>query len=80
MTKTWLAGLAAVAVTAIVTVSVYQLHSTGEASSSSGRKILYYRDPMHPSYTSAKPGKAPDCGMELEPVYADRANSVPGVA
>ena len=26
---------------------------------------------MHPSYTSDKPGIAPDCGMALEPVYAD---------
>jgi RND family efflux transporter MFP subunit len=36
-----------------------------------GRKVLYYVDPMHPSYTSDKPGTAPDCGMALEPVYAD---------
>jgi RND family efflux transporter MFP subunit len=31
---------------------------------------LYYVDPMHPSYRSMRPGKAPDCGMDLEPVYA----------
>jgi RND family efflux transporter MFP subunit len=36
-----------------------------------GRKILYYVDPMHPWYKSDKPGIAPDCGMKLEPVYAD---------
>jgi YHS domain-containing protein len=36
-----------------------------------GRKILYYHDPMHPAYKSDKPGIAPDCGMQLEPVYAD---------
>src|SRR5689334_1485408 len=35
----------------------------------SRRAIRYYRDPMHPSYTSNKPGIAPDCGMALEPVY-----------
>jgi membrane fusion protein, copper/silver efflux system len=35
------------------------------------RRILYYVDPMHPSYTSDKPGIAPDCGMKLEPVYAE---------
>ncbi|HEY7216394.1 MAG TPA: efflux RND transporter periplasmic adaptor subunit [Thermoanaerobaculia bacterium] len=34
-----------------------------------GKKILYWVDPMHPSYTSDKPGKAPDCGMDLVPVY-----------
>jgi RND family efflux transporter MFP subunit len=33
-------------------------------------EILYYVDPMHPAYRSDKPGKAPDCGMDLEPVYA----------
>jgi RND family efflux transporter MFP subunit len=36
-----------------------------------GRKILYYVDAMHPWYKSDKPGIAPDCGMKLEPVYAD---------
>lgn len=34
------------------------------------RKILYYVDPMNPSFRSDKPGKAPD-GMDLRPVYAD---------
>jgi Cu(I)/Ag(I) efflux system membrane fusion protein len=42
-------------------------------SDPSERKILYYIDPMHPSYKSDKPGIAPDCGMKLEPVYADGA-------
>lgn len=37
------------------------------------RRILYYVDPMHPSYRSSKPGIAPDCGMPLEPVYAEDA-------
>lgn len=40
-------------------------------SSGAGRRILYYVDPMHPAYKSDKPGIAPDCGMRLEPVYAD---------
>ncbi|HEY1984712.1 MAG TPA: efflux RND transporter periplasmic adaptor subunit [Terracidiphilus sp.] len=35
------------------------------------RNILYYVDPMHPAYHSSKPGTAPDCGMDLVPVYAD---------
>lgn len=34
------------------------------------RSVLYYVDPMHPAYRSDKPGIAPDCGMQLEPVYA----------
>ena len=36
----------------------------------SGRKILYWHDPMHPAYRSDKPGIAPDCGMRLEPAPA----------
>lgn len=36
------------------------------------RKILYWYDPMHPQYTSDEPGKAPDCGMDLVPKYADQ--------
>jgi multidrug efflux pump subunit AcrA (membrane-fusion protein) len=40
------------------------------AHASAGPRILYYHDPMHPSYRSDKPGKAPDCGMDLTPVYA----------
>jgi RND family efflux transporter MFP subunit len=40
-------------------------------SAATARKVLYYVDPMHPAYKSDKPGTAPDCGMQLEPVYAD---------
>jgi len=41
------------------------------AAATIGRRILFYVDPMHPAYTAEKPGVAPDCGMRLEPVYAD---------
>lgn len=34
------------------------------------RKVLRYTCPMHPAYKSDSPGKAPCCGMDLEPVYA----------
>ena len=42
-----------------------------------GRHVLYYVDPMHPAYKSDKPGVAPDCGMRLEPIYAEDAGSRP---
>lgn len=45
--------------------------ANGPQAGPGGRKILYWHDPMHPSYKSDKPGIAPDCGMRLEPVYAD---------
>ncbi len=47
--------------------------SGGKTGSTGGRTVLYYVDPMHPAYKSDKPGIAPDCGMQLEPVYADGA-------
>jgi RND family efflux transporter MFP subunit len=39
------------------------------------RHVLYWVDPMHPAYRSDKPGTAPDCGMALEPVYAEEVSS-----
>jgi len=51
--------------------SWFQHERAGKAGDAGGRKVLYYVDPMHPSYKSDKPGIAPDCGMKLEPVYAD---------
>jgi Cu(I)/Ag(I) efflux system membrane fusion protein len=46
----------------------------GKVSGADARRILYYHDPMHPAYKSDKPGIAPDCGMQLEPVYADESD------
>jgi membrane fusion protein, copper/silver efflux system len=49
-----------------------------ERSVKSGTAVLYYVDPMHPSYHSDKPGIAPDCGMPLEPVYAETTKRAAG--
>jgi Cu(I)/Ag(I) efflux system membrane fusion protein len=46
-------------------------NSHSQSGSKTGRHVLYYVDPMHPSYKSDKPGIAPDCGMKLEPVFAE---------
>jgi RND family efflux transporter MFP subunit len=50
-------------------------HASARNGGASARKVLYWVDPMHPSYRSDKPGIAPDCGMALEPVYADETPS-----
>ena len=53
-------------------------HSPRETVSAAGlpgRHVLYYVDPMHPAYKSDRPGTAPDCGMPLEPVYADASQA-----
>ena len=49
----------------------YARRAPSGAAQKGGRKILYWVDPMHPAYKSDRPGIAPDCGMKLEPVYAD---------
>jgi multidrug efflux pump subunit AcrA (membrane-fusion protein)/YHS domain-containing protein len=49
-----------------------------KAAAGGARRILYYHDPMHPAYKSDKPGIAPDCGMQLEPVYADEEGAATG--
>ncbi len=51
--------------------------TSAAANPSKGRTVLYWHDPMHPAYKSDKPGIAPDCGMQLEPVYVDEDSSLP---
>jgi Cu(I)/Ag(I) efflux system membrane fusion protein len=64
--------VAAVIVLAAAFIGVFCLGRARSSSSpSNARRVVYYVDPMHPSYHSAKPGIAPDCGMALVPVYAD---------
>lgn len=50
-------------------------HIRHESKPNTLRRILYYQDPMHPAYRSDKPGIAPDCGMDLVPVYAEDAGA-----
>jgi Cu(I)/Ag(I) efflux system membrane fusion protein len=46
----------------------------GEAKAGgSGKKVLYWHDPMVPDQKFDKPGKSPFMDMELVPVYADDA-------
>ena len=50
-------------------------HSHSQKGDKAERHVAYYVDPMHPAYKSDRPGIAPDCGMQLEPVYADAAGT-----
>lgn len=45
-----------------------------------GRKVLYWHDPMVPGQKFDKPGKSPFMDMDLVPVYADEAPAEGGVA
>ncbi|BDG06104.1 efflux RND transporter periplasmic adaptor subunit [Anaeromyxobacter oryzae] len=55
------------------------LPGSAAATAPGARKVLYWVDPMHPAYRSDRPGTAPDCGMQLEPVFAD-GGPAPGAA
>ena len=43
----------------------------GAVDSATGRKVLYWHDPMVPGQKFDKPGKSPFMDMQLVPVYAD---------
>jgi Cu(I)/Ag(I) efflux system membrane fusion protein len=47
-------------------------HGTGATSPSSGKKVLYWYDPMVPEQHFNHPGKSP-MGMEMVPKYADES-------
>jgi membrane fusion protein, copper/silver efflux system len=66
----------------LVSYVVGRKHSqqAGSAAASSGRRVLYWVDPMHPDYKSDHAGVAPDCGMQLEPVYAESIASQTSMA
>jgi membrane fusion protein, copper/silver efflux system len=69
-------SLAVVVVAAIAaSYGLGRLYPNSHSISKAGRHILYYVDPMHPSYKSDKPGIAPDCGMPLKPVYSDEISA-----
>lgn len=67
----------AVGLLMIVSYAAGRRHSSHNTTPSANpRRVLYWVDPMHPDYKSDHPGTAPDCGMTLEPVYAEPAKSL----
>jgi Cu(I)/Ag(I) efflux system membrane fusion protein len=76
MSKTPRMGIALAVVVAMVSSYGLGRHNAhSQTGSKAVRQVLYYVDPMHPAYKSDKPGIAPDCGMALEPVYAEDLSS-----
>jgi len=49
--------------------------ATKDPAAGSERRILYWHDPMYPQQKFDKPGKSPFMDMQLEPVYADAADT-----
>jgi len=75
MRRTSLALLVVVAIA--VSYGLGRRNSHSQAGGKTARHVLYYVDPMHPGYKSDRPGVAPDCGMQLEPVFAEAAGNAP---
>lgn len=61
----------------------YMLATSGGAemaqADGSGRRVLYWYDPMFPDKRFDKPGKSPFMDMQLVPRYADEAGATGGV-
>ncbi len=52
----------------------------GDIDPATGRKVLYWHDPMVPAQRFDKPGKSPFMDMQLVPVYADEGAAEGGVS
>lgn len=52
----------------------------GKIDPKTGRKVLYWHDPMAPNQHFDKPGKSPFMDMQLVPVYADEGGGSTGIA
>jgi Cu(I)/Ag(I) efflux system membrane fusion protein len=52
----------------------------GDIDPTSGKRVLYWHDPMVPGTKFDKPGKSPFMDMQLVPVYADGATDAGAVA
>lgn len=80
MRKSWLLLFGSILIGGAAMSARLGRHTLEHSEHKPERRILCYRDPMHPWYTSDRPGKAPDCGMPLEPVYADSPASSASLA
>jgi Cu(I)/Ag(I) efflux system membrane fusion protein len=52
----------------------------GDVDAKTGKKVLYWHDPMVPGQKFDKPGKSPFMDMQLVPVYADSGGDESAVA
>lgn len=69
-------GVVAICLLMVLSYMMGRNHKARYDKNPNARRVLYWVDPMHPDYKSDHSGTAPDCGMALEPVYADDVNKV----
>jgi Cu(I)/Ag(I) efflux system membrane fusion protein len=58
---------------AAATAALFVLHRRPEPMRAARAAAALYHCPMHPSYTSDRPGECPICGMRLEPAHSKGA-------
>jgi Cu(I)/Ag(I) efflux system membrane fusion protein len=64
--------------TVATTSSPVAAQKAGDVDPATGRKVLYWHDPMVPGQKFDKPGKSPFMDMPLVPMYADGGGSDEG--
>jgi Cu(I)/Ag(I) efflux system membrane fusion protein len=64
--------------TVATTSSPVAAQKAGDVDPATGRKVLYWHDPMVPGQKFDKPGKSPLMDMQLVPMYADGGGSDEG--
>lgn len=85
MNTRWLVSIAAVLVLVAVGLWIWRDRGDppgpasgnvveGVVQDDSGRRVLYWYDPMAPQQRFDKPGKSPFMDMQLQPKYADEAS------
>jgi Cu(I)/Ag(I) efflux system membrane fusion protein len=68
-------GMQMSAASSTVASSAGDATRAGAADPATGKKALYWYDPMHPEQRFDKPGKSPFMDMQLVPKYADEKES-----
>jgi Cu(I)/Ag(I) efflux system membrane fusion protein len=66
--------------TVTATQSTTGAQKPGDIDPATGRKVLYWHDPMAPGQKFDKPGKSPFMDMPLVPIYADGGSASDGGA
>jgi Cu(I)/Ag(I) efflux system membrane fusion protein len=67
-----------VGTTVTATQSTTDAQKAGDVDPATGRKVLYWHDPMAPGQKFDKPGKSPFMDMQLVPMYADGGSASDG--
>lgn len=63
---------------AAISIGSYVAWRRSTTTQTTQKKQALYHCPMHPSYTSDRPGQCPICGMDLEPIPTSTSSATAG--